>query len=395
MTTNQPCLIVSQNRQVAPTVAAAHKHRSGGLIAAAAIWSTALYLLLNGFLAFGSSHKAADEKGATAQACASAIQQFNQAPQPQQVVLMGSSVVMAPVWSTDAKRFTGVADVYHHHRSLELSKLLSDRGNKEQSVFAFALPGLMISDGYLLSHRLLVGARQPNLLVYGLAPRDFMDDLLTGETRTVAFQQLMRLEDIPQLGSLYLSSWQEKLDFTLNSIIYLYGKRWRYQDKALALVRKILAPLNPVKVTEGSSSSAGEQQFLLVEDRKQVWQKSIGEYRARYKHFDSAQFSKQERFLETLLAEARSRGLAVALVNMPLTPDNLSLMPPGLYQTYNQTIHRLAGKYGCSLLDLQSAGSFRDADFYDTVHLNENGGEKCLAQLADLISSKWHKSAKQ
>jgi hypothetical protein len=362
-------------------------------LGSAAVWAIVFYLLLNTGFSLATnlsrqSKKKAEQQGVTFQACDSAVEQFQSASKPPEVVLVGSSVLMAPLWSTDVKHFANVADVYHHHRSLELERLLSARALGSKQVFAFALPGLMVSDGYLLVDKLLVGKRTPEILVYGLAPRDFMDDLLTGETRTPVFQRLMQLEDLPRLGDLYLASIQEKADFVVNNIVFLYGKRWRYQDKVSALLKRAVSTLVPTQKSSGPADSGKvEQQFLLGQNKKQVWQKSIEEYRARYRHFDPAQFAKQEHFLEALVELAKQRQMKVMLVNMPLTTDNIKLLKNGFYARYRAALSNLATRHGCQLLDMQADRNYTDADFYDTVHLNESGGQRCLKSLANAIAS--------
>jgi hypothetical protein len=301
--------------------------------------------------------------------------------------MMGSSVVMAPLWSVDAKRFAGVADVYHHHRSLQMQRLLANQKVKNPVVFTFALPGAMVSDGFLLTEKLLKDGRRPQVLVYGLSPRDLMDDLLTGETRTCVFQQLMTLGDLPRLGGLYLSSWGEKFDFIANNICFLYGKRARYQQKAANLWQGLLSSWKLGGV--GSETTGGAEKaaanFLLDANRKQVWQKSIEEYKLRYGHFNARQFEKQKRFLEKSLSVCRERGIKVYLVNMPLSADNLKLIDPSVYKRYRDNLTALTGKYGCSLIDMQQTAGFADNCFYDTVHLNAQGGEKLLSGLAEKI----------
>ncbi len=266
------------------------------------LWAILLFLLLNAGCSLSTvlskqSAKKPEQQGATFQACDSAIDQFQKAIDRAQVVLIGSSVVMAPVWSTDIKRYPGVADVYHHHRSFELEHLLSKNRLAGTKVFAFALPGLMVSDGYLLTSKLLEGAKKPEMLVYGVTPRDFMDDLMTGETRTPVFQRLMHLEDFSSLGDMYLTSTQEKADFLVNNFVFLYGKRWRYQDKFGTIVKRLVSAVVPAAKSKPTDSASTEQQFLLGQDKKQVWRKSIEEYRARYRHFDAAQFAKQQHLL--------------------------------------------------------------------------------------------------
>lgn len=357
-----------------------------------ALWAILLFLTLNAALSLSTilskqSIKKPEQQGATFQACDSAIDQFQRATDPAQIVLIGSSVLMAPVWSTDIKRYPDVADVYHHHRSFELERLLSQKGLAGKKVFAFALPGLMVSDGYLLTSKLLEGARKPEMLVYGVTPRDFMDDLMTGETRTPVFQRLVHLEDLSSLGDMYLTSTQEKADFLVNNLVFLYGKRWRYQDKTGAIVKRIVSTLVPVPEEKSTDSASTEQQFLLGKDKKRVWRKSIEEYRARYRHFDAAQFAKQEHFLESLVDLSNHRKIEVVLLNMPLSADNIALLPTGFYEHYRSVLRALSTNHNCRLLDLQDDRKFTDSDFYDTVHLNAAGGQSCLQRLADWIAT--------
>ena len=353
-----------------------------------AIWALCLFFLANlalSLYAFAPTGRLTEERGATFQACNSAVDQFNKSIDTPSIVLMGSSLVMAPVWSLDNTNFSGVADVYHHHRALQLQQTLATSG-KEQDVFSFALPGAMMSDFYLIAEKLFTDTHTPKLLVCGLAPRDFMDDLLTGETRTAVFQRLMTLQDLPHLGSIYLSSFQEKTDFILNHLFYLYGKRWRYQDKIAYLLRRMYNQLlSPAVASAHTVSNQLEQQFMLNEHRAQVWAKSIEEYRARYRHFNQAQFEKQSCFLKALLALGQKRGIQIVLVNMPLTQENIELMPEGLYKRYLTSIADLAIQYQCQLIDLQKDG-YRDSDFYDTVHLNAQGGRRFVSHLASWIA---------
>lgn len=329
--------------------------------------------------------KQPQERSATFQACDSAVEQFLNSSQTPQVVLMGSSLVMAPLWSLDASTFTGVVDVYHHHRALFLQQSL-ERAGKPTNTFSFALPGAMMSDFYLIAKKLFTNTHIPQLLICGLAPRDFMDDLLTGETRTATFQRLMTLQDLPFLGNFYLTTFQEKTDFLLNHLFYVYGKRWRYQDKIVHTLHSIYNHLFPSKTTDSvAQRSQLEQQFMLNQNHKQVWLKSIDEYRARYQHFNHEQFKKQVSFLQRLLALCHERKITIVLVNMPLTRANIELMPKELYRQYLESLNSLALKYKCTLLNLQN-DSYLPNDFYDTVHLSASGGRRFVDTLASFIA---------
>ena len=326
-----------------------------------------------------------EEKGIVFQACNSAVSDYRRGGAGGGVVLMGSSLMMTPIWSQDVRWFPNVADVYHHHLSLSFERLLSSRGLRTK-VFNFALPGAMVSDVYLLSRKLFRDDRTPSLVVYGIGPRDFMDDLLTGETRTAVFQKLSDLSDLTGSGDLYFSSFEEKADFALNNAIFLYGKRCRYQDKLSQTVNKLYDRLGKVATSVVGRQAGANLDAASLADRQGLWRKSIEEYRARYRRFNQKQFEKQCDFLRAFLKTAQERHFKVVLANMPLTADNLHLMPPGFYEHYRATVASLARAYGVPLLDLQGDRHYNDLCFYDTVHLNADGGQRLLTGLADWLS---------
>lgn len=347
--------------------------------AARAVWALAIFLAIN--LAFSLSTVRSGrpaEGGAQFVACDTAVGEYAKM-RGRPLVLMGSSLVMAPVWSADAAHFQGVNNVYLHHRSRRLEEHLAGLGVR-QNAFSFGLPGAMVSDIYLIAEKLFKDELTPRLVVFGIAPRDLMDDLLTGETRTAVFKRLMEMDDLSRLGDMYLSSWQEKADFVANNAVFLYGKRWRYQDKLAGATRSLYDRVMPAAASPPAASA--EQQFLAGTDRAEVWRKSIDEYRGRYRHFNASQFAKQKSFLEKFLATSRERGYPLLIVNMPLTSANLALMPPGFYSRYMEALRALCRRYHVDLADMQQDPSLTDADFYDTVHLNAAGGDKFLKSVA-------------
>lgn len=328
---------------------------------------------------------ASEEKGIVFQACNSAVADYQHGNKPASVVLMGSSLMMTPVWSVDLKNCQKVADVYHHHVSLSFEKMLNERG-LSGPVFNFALPGAMVSDIYLLSRKLFKGSQTPAVVVLGIGPRDFMDDLLTGETRTAVFQKLADLRDLSGDGDLYFATWQEKADFALNNAVFLYGKRCRYQDKLCQSVSRLYDRLGKPAPAKPTGHAGANLEPAALADREKLWANSIEEYRARYKRFNQKQFHKQCDFLKAFLQTAAQRHIKVMLANMPLTADNLRLMPPGFYEEYRRTVKAIAASYNVQLLDLQGDRRYTDVCFYDTVHLNGQGGEQLLQTLSNSLT---------
>ena len=312
-----------------------------------------------------------------------AIQQYSQSPRPD-VVLLGSSLIMSPVWTADFRRFgfPAVADFYRHHHYKMLEQALTGQGEAPKQVFSFAVPGAMVSDMYLVVDKLLKGDKTPPLVVYGVGPRDFMDDLASGETATAVFSRLGDVSDLNR-SSFSNATFDEKFELLLDRSIYLYGKRVRYQTKVDSFVRKVAMKATAEKNGVDPFATTADV-FPLFQDRKILWQRSLDEYRMRYQKFNAVQYATQRRFLQDLLTTCHDRQIDVLLVNMPLTDDNRKLMPPGLYKSYLDNLQTVAKTNSVPLLDL-SKEQFPDQCFYDTVHLNEAGAKLFQAQLQKVL----------
>ncbi len=360
--------------------------QSAGLLAIAS------FIALNASFSLGSalsasSTKALDQNGVL-QTIDSAVQQYRQTDRSD-IVLLGSSLIMSPVWTADFHKYKQVGDFYRHHHSYLLEEKLQKTWGRAAKVFSFAVPGAMVSDMNLIVSKMLIGDKKPSLVVYGVAPRDFMDDLAGGETKTPTFQRLGEVSDLNR-ENFASSTIDEKLDLVFNRVFYLFGKRLRYQAKTDAFMRKI--------AKQAKQPSA--DQFMavnnlntcpLLQDKKILWQKSLDEYRMRYQRFNQQQFKKQEQFLKDMLTTCNKNDMQVLLVNMPLTQTNLSLMPEGLYEKYCTMLRSVVENSKSSknskiaLLDLNE-DLYSDDCFYDTVHLNEVGSEAFLSSLSRSIA---------
>jgi hypothetical protein len=371
----------------------AKPRRAAKFFVSSALCASAIYLVINCAMQvaeMNSAKKNATKIGQTTvtqQAFDSASELLRSKAGTPTISLVGSSLVLAPFWSSDLRHFKGVSDCWHHHQALWLEQCLASAGISKTSVISFGLPGLVVSDAYLITQKLFKGPTAPSVVFYGIAPRDFMDDFLGAHTQTPVFERLVTVPDAIQLGDLYFSNPQERLDFVLQKVVYLYGKRGKYQTRINKTVNKACDRIfgsNQNSVTpDDDLRSLG---FLQEQNRPYVWAASIREYKARYRTFNEAQFEKQKHFLDALLKLNHERGITAVLVNMPLTADNIKLMPPGLYPRYMKSVQELAARHEVALLDLQHNDHYTDQDFYDTVHLNALGGDKLASTLAKFVS---------
>ena len=306
------------------------------------------------------------------------------------VVLIGSSLVMAPIWSADVAHGHCFKDCLSHHLSQHLAdKMFADGVNKD--AISLATPGQFVSDTYLIVDKYLKDNTKADILIYGVAPRDFMDDTTGGLALTSVFDKLVSLADLPKVSKLFFNTFDERADFILNRSIFLYKKRGRYQNKFQdSVVRATDKVLGPGKETIADKPSDDMVGFLMGGDHDQIWKKSISEYKQRYKYFNAQQFEKQQECFKSLLGLCKERNIKLYVLAMPLTTDNLNLMPPELYTKYISFVQSATTAQGFTFVNLQSKGGYTDQDFYDTVHLNNQGGERFLSQMDNLVLADKH-----
>jgi len=340
----------------------------------------------------------------------------------QPVVFIGSSLIIAPLWSTDVKHGYFYQDCMLHHQSKALEDMLKKDGITAP-VVSLATAGQFVSDAYLIIDKLIAGKakdannpaeKEPLALIYGIAPRDFMDDTTGGLALTSVFDELVDLSDLPKVGNLFFSTFDERTDFLLNRSVYMYRKRGRYQNKIELAMEKTVARLatrlapnsaqnsslasasaSASASVSGSGSGLGDTTktgpvdplagFLLGCNRNDIWTKSIDEYSRRYKFFNKQQFEKQKECFKAVVSLCKERGIKLYVVAMPITDDNRKLMPRELYSSYIDCISSTTKAAGVPFLDLQKEGAYKNDDFYDTVHLNGIGGERFLSAMSSIV----------
>ncbi len=315
-----------------------------------------------------------------------AVNGFKSLKQAPTVVLLGSSLMMFPFYAMDAEIDKNPGDIFHHHQSETLARQLAKDGFKDPSVYSLAIFGQMASDAFIYVDEFLKGAKQPQWLVLGIAPRDFSDHDLPAPMATFTFKRLVGLSNFGRYSSLYLPQWQDKMEFVCSHVCYFYNRRWRLQQEFGKAVNKLYAgsglAAQPPKETKVSEADAG---FMLSGTAEERFNNSLKEYRRRYRDIGEKDLSVQMGFLDKLLADCHDRGIKVALINMPLTSANRDLLPPGFYDRFRGAIAERANSHDAKLLDLGASPEFDLKDFWDSTHLNHVGGHKLVQHLMSVI----------
>jgi hypothetical protein len=315
-----------------------------------------------------------------------AVNGFNDLKQRPTVVLLGSSLIMQPFWAMDVDLNKKIPDIFHYHSSIAFERKLAADGAPNQRIYNFAIFGQMISDAYIYVNEYLKGDKKPDVLMFGIAPRDFYDGDLPSPTATFTFKRLVGLDNFAQYADSYFPSWQDKADWLASHVCYFYGKRWRLQHETGRVVGLAYDNLGIPNDEQAPPAPAGNNAgFMLNGSTDERWSNSAKEYRKRYHDIGNKDLSIQEGFFRKILDVCGQRHIKVVLVNMPLSEKNRSILPPGFYDKFRNTIAELAHRPGVKFIDLGPSPAFQDTDFWDTAHLNNLGGHKLIDRIAPSV----------
>ncbi len=172
------------------------------------------------------------------------------------------------------------------------------------------------------------------------------------------------------------------------------------QAAASEITKKILAPLatrfcSPCLLNEldyrkhvpaNLHSEVEEGMDIIQPHIPAGYDANYADYIRRYGTHNGNQylsmFNIQKQFFTKLVALCKLEKIKLIILNMPLTKENMTLMPAGSYERYISLLNVEAKQYGFPLIDLNKNPQFIRSDFYDTAHMNSTGGKKLLDILA-------------
>jgi hypothetical protein len=329
-------------------------------------------------------------------------QEFLAQKSPPPVVLLGSSLMMIPVAMQDAEFLNKPLDASKHWQSDYMQARLSEQLSNlpeanSPACFNFAMPGAAISDDYMIVRTLLQGAHKPKVIVLGITLRDFVDSHLSCAAATDVFKYLSRFQPVDDLVALSMPQIWQRMDYALDKGFWLVGSRLDLQVKLAELVKDQIKPAglnliphdestNTTNIANNLKAVVEPGMFILKPGDSTTYEDNTQEYRARFKAVSAAIFANQEKFLQRLCLLANSQGVPVILTNMPLTQENMSLMPSGSYDSYLATVKDVSARYHLTFVNLNDGHTFVKSDFKDTAHMNAHGGQKLIDILTQKIA---------
>ncbi len=315
------------------------------------------------------------------------------------VVLIGSSLLMHALHGGDAEYLQVSQNEVFHHKAAMLEDLLRKRTGVQVNSFAFALAGQMASDAYALSTTLFTQEKKPKAIIYSIAPRDLMDNTLASPASTEIFRFMNKLGGAKDVSWEGRKGLWEKVEYFVENGSALYEHRHyfvylqqRYAKSMLRLIGfknndEVHTPfaLRRLAMLELPEDTGSNERFAQP-GLKANYTDNSDEYIKRYQPFKPGPFQTQVSYLDKMLTYCQAQGIEVVLVNMPLTEDNLKLMPPGTYELYKKNVTELAAKHNDQFIDLQDSRQFDKSLYCDTAHMTGKGGLKFFNTLAEKLT---------
>ena len=255
---------------------------------------------------------------------------------------------------------------YKHANYFE--KLLDEQSHLNRKITNLAVASSLMSDHCLLLESIVAADKKPQLIICGIAPRDFIDNNQPDLALTPVHKLLadIRPQLVPAGAKQPLEAFFSSKSLQIRRAITCLRLSANHFFCSLA---NRPDNDNAAKMVPGVLNLPASKA------------KDLAVYNKVYNPVKEQRLAEQSAYLEKMLQTANTNHIKVLLVSMPLTADNAGLLPAPALALYNKTIRQIAAKHQVTLLDLERSPEFDSADFIDSCHLNARGGAKFYALL--------------
>lgn len=307
-----------------------------------------------------------------------------------QLLVLGSSLPMEAIARYDAE-YTGSFDeknldaVRKYTGASYLEHLIAEKNGTSMTAFNLTCVACMASDAELILRRVIEAGRAPQIVIFGIGPRDFIDNIVPAVGKTPVCRLLTNRITLPEIIS-QVRPLDETRDLLMGQLVYLYKVRGDYKTMLTGWACDLLS--HPADLYESNQMAKIEKQQIQTElpetavsspikpSAKRSQFADLPEWKERYLPANFERFEKEKASFENMLATCKKNGIRMIVVNMPLTNENKKLIPDKLYARYQNEICKLPAQFGDELIDLDSNKAFQLSDFYDSAHVNSQGGKK-------------------
>ncbi len=340
-----------------------------------------------------------------------------------QIALMGSSQMASASFAIESDSQNVNVDCVTDKNSRFLSQLVKERTGVDTHTCLFALGGAMISDQYIIAKTLFTDKHKPKLVVLGVNPRDFIDNLMPSCASTETFHFMSPYTELGQFADSNFNSIYSRMDWTINEMLPLKllkntvalsikhaGDRVLNkfdlsinEDKDLVArddeskgdVAQDGASDKETKTGNATILDAIYGKLTEVKPATQIihpgmrfdFMDNMREYTKRYKSADVPMYTAQKKYFEEFLTFCQNQNIKVVVVGMPNMWPNRELLPQTFWTSFKTYIGDTCLKHDAVFVDhLDDDKLFVTNDYIDCVHMNQHGGKKLLTSVADAIA---------
>jgi hypothetical protein len=268
-------------------------------------------------------------------------------------------------------------------RAEEFQKTLRDKLKLAGEVSNLTCAGCMVSDTYILLKRLIEANRAPKMVLYGIAPRDFADNMMPkiGETPLCfALAEWSGKLSKPQpTASEYLSFYAGKYSNFYKNKNSFRGAFTEIAADTLGRPISLFAATHPETVGLEKSIKTKSLEANVIAAQKvdhSLVDHDLELYKTRYNPFSRDRFNTETVALNNLVELCQSNRITLLIIEMPLTDRNRSLMPSDLVASYQKAIANTSVNKVVKIVDFFTPDYFTAPDFSDSAHLNTEGSNK-------------------
>ncbi len=288
-------------------------------------------------------------------------------PNPK-AIFLGSSLIRYSLYALDNKLFQTST------RTTDLHICQTAKGSLGSN-YSFALAGILVSDSNLIFRKFMNRDITSGTVYVECSPRAFYDSGLQ-PTNTPAFKWFCNLQDVFSPSKAF-SNNKERLLWLTNVLVPTYRFRHDIQENAVHVTAGCFTQAEKSTYLNHETGALGANSDVTHRTLQAVLANSIAEYQARYAGISMEVCAPQFNQLQDLICQIKAKRANSVLLLMPLTQANIDLLPYGFYESWKNSLKRLALNQHCTLLDLTEY-HFEKSDFLDSVHLNARGAAKFL-----------------
>lgn len=256
-----------------------------------------------------------------------------------------------------------------------LARKLKNSLGKELNIFNLTCSGCMVSDARLLLAKAISSGTKPGYLIYGIAPRDFMDNLVPQVGFTPAYELLSDWNSLP-----YEIDNHTPPALAADLLCLHLSPLYRHRHNFHSLMNENFNRFLHGKRSLIETAQVNLRKSSPITNKDEM--RDLQSYRNRYNPPDRMRFAREMKHFQELLLMCKENHIVAIVVNMPLTGANKHLISPPILEQYRRQTKEICTQTGAQLLDLDSGNHYQIHDFEDSVHLNSAGAVKCIDDLA-------------